>query len=123
ANVTDPQVGWYAAGGFGKLRDPRAVGPLTQALTSGLQARDIKLLRTSGEALAKTGNEAALAALLNYAKSTNEPDYDILKNIATFEMDLATDFFVEQGRWSYLINRWQRPPVLRSPLRCRCIAG
>ena len=81
----------------------------------------ISSAKDAGQALAKIGNDAALAALLNFARSGNKPSSKILQYIATFEMEPATDFLVEQGQWAYL---WPKHKflVLRSRDRCDRIA-
>jgi len=117
ANVTDPEVGQYAVIGLRELRDPKAVGALTQALTSGHPG----LWEHAAQALAAIGNDAALAALLSYANSTDQPPPEILSYIADFEMEPATDFLVERGHWHYL---WPKHKllVLRSRDRCHRVA-
>ena len=117
ANVTDSEVGQYAVIGLRELRDPRAVGVLTRALSSGHAG----LWEHAAQALAAIGNDAALAALLHYARSTDMLPAEILSNIADFEMEPATDFLVEQGHWHYL---WPKHKllVLLSRDRCRRVA-
>ena len=114
ANLSDSEVGWYAAIGLRELGDPRAVGPLTQALADS----NARLREWAGSALTKIGNDGALAALLNYARSVDKPSTEILANIASFEMEPATDFLIGQGHWHRL---WPKHKLLvfRSEDRCR----
>jgi len=123
----DTHLRQRAAGALAKMGNPRATQAATEALTAAVNAGDPTVIDHLVWELAESGNDVMLAAILNYAKCVATSNLQrnlglLVRSIAAFELEPATDFLIERGLWESLWPK-HRVLVLRSHDRCRRVAS